>query len=163
LEVDDFVGWCLGGSAVIGDVGGRAGTKEVVVGIGSITSLSEGGIDHTIALGGQLAIGSASVCEGVAVLCALVALLSIIDNTITAEGHDAAAEGEALWTACIGEHRVVRSIVANFVTISSSVSALPSSGGRASISVRGVAIIALLSIIENAVSETGEGAVQSAR
>lgn len=94
-------------------------------------------------------------------------MFAVIDDTITANGVGAAevsgTESEALRSARVGGKGVVSSVVAFLGSVSSTISAFPLSSGRASITVDKVAIIALLSSIDNAVRKSGKNARSSTR
>jgi len=155
-------------SAEVAGTGGRtARDGGIRVGSASVTNFTVEVINDVITASWELAVGTASI-RSISVLKTIVALLSIINDTITTDGESAAevvgTNLEALFTASVGSvRRVIHTIITLFVSISSSVSAFPMTSGRATITVVGVSIIALLLWVNNTITHSWENAVRSAR
>jgi len=93
-------------------------------------------------------------------------LFPVVDDAITTDGVRAtevlAPDNEASGSAGVGGEGVVQSVVALLVSVSSAISAFPLSSGRAPVVVDQVAIIALLSGIDDTISKARKNARSSA-
>jgi len=160
---------CRGGaaSAVVGDtVGGAAIDSEVTISGTVIASFSEEVISDTITANWEFASGSAAVGGG-SVVQAVIALLTRIDNTVTAERKSAAefnsSDLGSLGSARVGGVGVVGTVVALLLgSVPSSVTALPFASGGTAVVVVGVSVIALLLAVNHSVTEGGDFAGSSA-